>query len=283
MDDFGRTLRSEREGRGLTIAGLTDKLGVERERLLALERNDLASLPDDATMMPLLRTYADCLGVEAELMIEHYLRERQRCLDGLATRIDAVADVKRTAAAPPVGRSSPFPRLLAASIVVTAVASFGLWWVFFSAGPSAPPRIERAPTAAAPAPAAAEEPTPGRALVPAAASPVAAGSPTLTVAEAAVGTGVRRLEPIGEGERFERGSQVWFWTRVEGGRRGDRVDHVWIEDGVEAARISLELGGRSWRTYSAKTLRPGSAAEWAVEARDASGNVLARREFIVVR
>jgi hypothetical protein len=86
---------------------------------------------------------------------------------------------------------------------------------------------------------------------------------------------------VGRSDRFAAGTQAWFWTRVEGGKPGDRIHHVWLHEGVEAARITLSIGGSRWRTQSAKTLR--SAGAWAVEARDAAGRVLARTEFDCVR
>ena len=82
--------------------------------------------------------------------------------------------------------------------------------------------------------------------------------------------------------RFAEGTQVWFWTRAMNGSRGDRLDHVWLHNGVEQARISLMLGGSRWRTQSAKMLHPGSTGNWAVEARDAAGRVLARVDFACI-
>jgi hypothetical protein len=102
----------------------------------------------------------------------------------------------------------------------------------------------------------------------------------LSVADCGVGTSVASHELVGRGERFTEGSQVWFWTRVEGGEAGDTIDHVWLRDGEEAARIPLRIGGSRWRTYSAKVLR--GTGRWAVEARDAAGRLLARREFSCV-
>jgi hypothetical protein len=43
--------------------------------------------------------------------------------------------------------------------------------------------------------------------------------------------------------------------------------------------VELRIGGAHWRTQSRRTLRPGSAGQWAVEARDATGTVLARTDF----
>jgi cytoskeleton protein RodZ len=105
---------------------------------------------------------------------------------------------------------------------------------------------------------------------------------TLNVPDYAVGTAVENRQLVGERDRFAEGMDVWFWTRVQGGAAGERIHHVWLREDVEAARISLKLGGPHWRTQSSKKLWPGSAGNWAVEARDDGGRVLARREFVCV-
>ena len=70
METFGDKLRIEREHRGLTIRAVAEILGADQDRLLALERNDFEALPDETTMVQCLHAYADCLRVDAELMIE---------------------------------------------------------------------------------------------------------------------------------------------------------------------------------------------------------------------
>jgi hypothetical protein len=118
--------------------------------------------------------------------------------------------------------------------------------------------------------------------VPQPATPTKSGSSTLSIPDFGVGTGVENRQLVGRADRFTEGTRVWFWTRVEGANAGQRIDHVWLRDGVEAARVSLELGGPRWRTHSVKMLHPGSSGEWAVEARDAAGHTLARRRFVAV-
>ena len=59
MDTFGARLQSEREDRGLTIQAVAERLGVEQDRLLALERNEFEAHPDDAAMLACLSAYAD--------------------------------------------------------------------------------------------------------------------------------------------------------------------------------------------------------------------------------
>jgi hypothetical protein len=111
---------------------------------------------------------------------------------------------------------------------------------------------------------------------------LAAEEGTLSVSEYGVGTDVVDLELKGKGDQFDEGTKVVFLTRVVGGTEGDRIRHVWFHDKEEVVSIGLTIGGAHWRTYSRKTLGPGSAGPWAVEARDSEDHVLARAEFTCV-
>lgn len=101
----------------------------------------------------------------------------------------------------------------------------------------------------------------------------------LAVPDFGVGTEVVDRELSGRAERFEEGTQVWFWTRVVGAEPGDGIRHVWLHEGRERATVELDVDGSPWRTYSAKKLHPGSVGRWTVEARDRDGQVLARQSF----
>lgn len=101
----------------------------------------------------------------------------------------------------------------------------------------------------------------------------------LTVPRSGVGTDVQDRELVGESDTFEEGREIVFWTLVDGGADGDAVDHVWIREGEEVVVVGLAVGGPRWRTWSRKTLHPGSAGSWKVEARDRDGNVLAEATF----
>lgn len=105
---------------------------------------------------------------------------------------------------------------------------------------------------------------------------------SLSINDYGVGTDVVDRELKGKGDQFEEGSKVVFFTRVIGGADGDRIRHVWLHEKEEVVSIGLTLGGSHWRTYSRKTLPPGSTGQWAVEARDAEDRVLARSEFTCV-
>jgi len=287
METFGETLRIEREHRNLSIPDVAEILGVDGDRLRALERNDFDALPDEDVMTATLRAYAECLEVDAELMIEDYFRERERVLQRLAEVVTERAAEITPAAMPSVGqRRTGSPRVLAPFVVLGALALIGVWWIF--SGDRTTPTPKQ-PVAAPPVEAAAT-PTENRgAVVPTPPvrrverpSPTPSRTLGLSITDQDVGTGVQDRQLVGQSDRFTEGTQVWFWNFVEGGSSGEKIDHVWLREGVEAARIPLTLGGPRWRTYSSKTLRAGSAGRWAVEARNDTGRILARREFTCV-
>lgn len=104
-------------------------------------------------------------------------------------------------------------------------------------------------------------------------------SAELRVTRAVTGTAVEDRDPVGESTTFAEGDAVVFWTRVEGGSAGDSIDHVWIREGEEIVTVGLSVGSANWRTWSRKTMYPGSAGAWTVEARDRDGKVLATVSF----
>ncbi len=99
----------------------------------------------------------------------------------------------------------------------------------------------------------------------------------LTVTEFGVGRRIVERALEGRSERFAEGDVVWFSTRVLGAEVGEPIHHVWLHEGRVLQSIQLELRGPDWRTHSRKTLR--AAGQWAVEARDEGGGVLARATF----
>jgi hypothetical protein len=221
-------------------------------------------------------------------MIEDYVQERDKCLARLAESIPDRSVEIAPAAVPSLGNRPqsipvvPVVIALAAIVVVTV----GWWMLSGDEAPTTPIPTVATETAAPESTDASPRTEPQARPQPRAerpapvASPPAASTPaTMRIEEYGVGTAVKRRRLVGESDRFAAGTKVWFWTRVDGGKSGDRIEHVWLEDGKPTATVPLKIGGSSWRTYSAKTLRTGSSRTWAVEARDSSGRVLARREF----
>lgn len=105
------------------------------------------------------------------------------------------------------------------------------------------------------------------------------GPETAMKVEGAVGSEVVERELRGEADTFPEGGRVYFLTRVSGARPGSRLLHVWYQDGEEKASVELKLGGEVWRTWSYKTMHPGSKGAWRVEAVDEEGRTLHTVEF----
>ena len=103
----------------------------------------------------------------------------------------------------------------------------------------------------------------------------------LSVPQSGVGRRVVGHELVDETGEFVEGKDVWFWTRVVGGRRGDKVHHVWIHDGRRVEVVKLKLGASQWRTQSRRRMAAGAAGQWTVEARDPDGQLLASVNFRV--
>jgi cytoskeletal protein RodZ len=292
MDSFGEKLRIVREECGLSIEAVSERIGADRDQLLALERNDFQRVPHShPVMMETLQAYAVCLDVEADLLIEEYVREREKCLEKLEGAVSAQLAAETTPSAVPsaVDRPSRVPRTLLVCGVLLTVVSLGAWWMrsgseAWTVAPqpaSEPTLIESPPPRPVAAPAVEETSPPA---VPTQTQPtrdevpVEVTSSRPSIPEYAVGIAVEDRQLVGEGSRFSKETQVWFWTRVDDANPGDRIDHVWLHEGVEAATVSLKIGGPRWRTYSAKMLH--SEGSWTVEARDQAGHVLARSEFV---
>jgi hypothetical protein len=141
-----------------------------------------------------------------------------------------------------------------------------------------PPRPDAVPEPRAPVPTppiVANPQSPAPTVPPVTRSAEPAGD--LTITEFGVGRRMVNLRLEGESDRFAPGDRVCFATRVSGGRRGEVIRHVWIYEGRTQQSIPLRLGGPDFRTHSNKTL--GHAGQWAVEARDDRGNVLAQVSF----
>jgi cytoskeleton protein RodZ len=310
---FGERLRAEREKRNVSLDQIAASTRIRRHHLEALERNAFDELPGPVFNRGYVRAYAAHLGTDPEPLVRAYNRElRVRELpEQVAGTADPLVELRRVLEVRgDRSRFAPSPRFLA---LVTLVAVVGLgalgaaWWILRSlsdrsevaVAATLPPPVEgievideppatAAAVEEAPAPAeavpeapiplpAAPPPSPGAAPAPPEPRPVRRTA--IRVPDYGVGTGIARRALVGRSQRFEGGSEVWFWTLVTDGARGDRVHHVWTHAGRVMRSAELAIGGSRWRTYSRLRLPVDAVGDWSVEARDEAGAVLARAEF----
>ncbi len=103
-----------------------------------------------------------------------------------------------------------------------------------------------------------------------------------TVEEIAIATDVADREPQGVMQTFPADvGQVVCWTRINGAEDGTQIEHVWYRDDQEMARVSLNVGGPTWRTWSRKAIPAEWSGSWRVDVVTADGTVLESASFTV--
>jgi Protein of unknown function (DUF2914) len=101
----------------------------------------------------------------------------------------------------------------------------------------------------------------------------------LSVEKAVAATSVENREPVGEAKEFDASAgQVSCWTKVVAETVPTKIKHVWYVDNQQVFEISLDIKYPSTRTWSTKTVTPGS---WRVDVTDEAGNVLTSVNFTV--
>jgi hypothetical protein len=94
------------------------------------------------------------------------------------------------------------------------------------------------------------------------------------------GSGVDKMEIVGEGTSFSGTSdKVYCWMRIAGGQ-GRSVKVKWYYNGNILGETQLELKYNLMRTYAYRTVT-GKKGNWKVEVADLSGAILHSEGFTV--
>ena len=103
---------------------------------------------------------------------------------------------------------------------------------------------------------------------------------SISIAEMVFCTGVENRVPTGVDTAFALPvNKVFCYTEILDGMIDGEVYHVWYLDGVEKARVKLNVGADRWRTKSSKTIPPEWAGNWKVEVQTADGKVIRTEDF----
>lgn len=88
----------------------------------------------------------------------------------------------------------------------------------------------------------------------------------IRVTRAVVATQVEDREPVGEAESFPATvGTLYFYTILEGEPAETTVEHVWLRNGEETARVPLNVQGPRWRTWSTKQVPEDWTGEWTAQ------------------
>ena len=114
------------------------------------------------------------------------------------------------------------------------------------------------------------------------ATPSSVEAQDLAISNAVVASHVENREPVQPADSFPANvGEVSFYTLLEGDFGERVVEHVWIWNGDEVARVSLTVHGPRWRTWSSKTIPADWTGPWEARIEDSSGTVLASVPFRV--
>src|SRR3989337_579487 len=101
------------------------------------------------------------------------------------------------------------------------------------------------------------------------------------VEEAAVATSIKDLVPEGVAEPFPSNvGKLYCYSLVMNGQ-GASIIHKWYYEEDLVAAIPLAIKYPSHRTYSVKTIFPGTKGEWRVEVTKEDGTILKTVKFKV--
>lgn len=100
------------------------------------------------------------------------------------------------------------------------------------------------------------------------------------------GTGVVDRQPVEPNTSFtDAPEEIFCFTQIEGADVPTTIDHVWSFQGEEKFRISLSIGGESWRTWSSRSterLLSQGEGEWRVDVVAEDGQILESGEFSIL-
>lgn len=105
------------------------------------------------------------------------------------------------------------------------------------------------------------------------------------VIQAQLTTAIHQREPVDEIDHIELNQgasvRIHFFMRLRD-LAGQQVSVRWFYQNNEVAKLDLPIGNNEqWRTHANKLLPKTRLGQWHVELHDASGNLLAKRNFTV--
>jgi len=162
MSDFGKTFKTARESRGVTIDRIAAETRIAGRFLEAIENEDFQALPSGVFRRGFIRSYAEVLGMDIEKTLAEYERISNY-------REPVVLEGLRVSAPPADKKNLPlfYPIAIGALLVLIAIVYFVTsrdTAVLVTTSPPAPavvtPAPQQQPVTAEPEPVAPAAPTP---------------------------------------------------------------------------------------------------------------------------
>ncbi len=104
----------------------------------------------------------------------------------------------------------------------------------------------------------------------------------ITASEVVVTTMISERMPVDSVEIYPaQQGKLYCFSRIEGAVADTSIEHVWLYQGREMARVTLPVRSAKWRTYSSKNIVAEWKGDWEVRVADLDGNALASAYFRV--
>jgi cytoskeletal protein RodZ len=234
MGDFGSTLRSARERKGISLRHIANATKISMGALESLERSDFSRLPGGIFSRSFVRAYAQEVGLDPDETVAEFLKETGETFQPpsqLAGEDEPILPVREEHAYESPPSLTPKLAKLAFIAIPLVILIVYLTMRNMTSEPAAPPPAAEAQQAAPPA----EAPPP------------AAETPTGPIANLAPGENMRLvLEPTAE---------CWVSLTVDGSvvvsrlmNAGERETHEIREGAVlqlgDAAAMTFSINGR---------------------------------------
>lgn len=238
MGDFGGTLRSARERKGISLRHIANATKISMVALESLERSDFSRLPGGIFSRSFVRAYAQEVGLDPDETVSEFLKETGETFQPPSQLADEDASILPEKADPGFEpQPSLAPKLVKIAFIAIPLVVAVIYFAMKEAatGPAAPPPPAVEQPVAAPPPTAAAG-TPGSA---------AASGP---IPDLAPGETMRLV--------LEPSAECWVSLTVDGSVRvsrlmnaGERETHEIREGAVlqlgDAAAMQFTINGRA--------------------------------------
>ena len=112
--------------------------------------------------------------------------------------------------------------------------------------------------------------------------PILALAQETTVEDIQICTSVEDRQPMGADTSFAKDvGQLYCFTTLGGDQDSATIYHAWYYNDQEMAKVELNKGAKTWRTWSSKRILDTWTGTWRVDVLSSDGSVLGSIEFTI--
>ena len=110
----------------------------------------------------------------------------------------------------------------------------------------------------------------------------AMGESPVTVDNMVFCTAIKDRNPIGTSIGFLNSvGKIYCFTKLSSALDITSISHIWYWNNTHIATVDLKVNGKSWRTWSSKTVIEEWTGIWRVDVVSPVGGIIYSKEFFV--